>query len=424
MYNFRCPICESNDQWENVDEHRYKPHDMCICKKCSFITYPKVNKEELKKYYEKDYRHPPTSPLLHSGNLKLHYHNYFLKDHFDDFNKKEEFNVCDVGAAYGIFLDWFKRIVPKSNLYGTELTLSYRRNAYHEFGINLTKEIDASIKYDLISLYHVAEHLTDIDLELKKYNFLLKEDGILYIAVPVWFEHINNGTEKDNDLEYMYHKDHVNVWSRELFESLLFKCGFEIIKSNHIIYGSTYLCKKGKFKKVDSHIDYKNIIEKMKLIKESNKAFMDQNFEKAFNLWPNFPAAYQNYYEMNRKKFHELGFEKIEELLNKALSNCSTNGKVELFAADIYMRYEKYEEAIKILDSFLEKIPNNVTALVALSQCFRLIAENEKNNENKIKLLKRSRDILRFTKTCTLQGHDELYNWMYRDNANIPSPKE
>jgi len=245
-----CCICE-NDNWENVDElARFKPEGMSICTTCGFISYPQKYKteEEIKQYYRKDYRNNPSAGNLYSGQRKLHYHNDFLKDVFAEFNsesyKNSELNVLEVGAAFGMALKNINNQVPHANIYGSELTRSFRRNAYQEFGIDLVEDFDQSKQYDLIMSYKVAEHQLDLHLRMKEYYESLKENGYLYISIPAWFDTLENFGAQGFDLNYYYDTNHINVWTKKHFEGLLEKSNFEIIKQDHICYGSTYLCKK------------------------------------------------------------------------------------------------------------------------------------------------------------------------------------
>jgi len=127
-----CVICDSSD-WQNVDEHRYKESGMCMCKKCGFITYPKIVRDtsKLKDFYKEEYRRPPTVINIYSGQKKLHYHESFLGKHLAALNKrKPKAKVCEIGAAMGMFLHWIKTKIPKADVYGTELTRSFVRNAW------------------------------------------------------------------------------------------------------------------------------------------------------------------------------------------------------------------------------------------------------------------------------------------------------
>ena len=195
----RCIICDKSE-WENVDQFRQKKQGMSICKSCGFISYPAKwqEKEKVIEFYRKEYRNPPTDQNLYQGQRKIHYHQEFLAEPvLQKWHKegKKDPVIFEVGAAYGLVLAWFKNMrdpsgvpfFPSADLNGSELTKSFKRNAYHEFGLDLKDDFDDTKKYDLIMSYKVAEHMLDVDLEILRYKKSLKPDGKLYISVPTWF---------------------------------------------------------------------------------------------------------------------------------------------------------------------------------------------------------------------------------------------
>src|SRR3990167_9119 len=151
---------------------------MSLCKSCGFVSYPKKwqEKEKVLEFYRKQYRNAPTVENLYQGQRKLNYHQEFLTETLIDKWKKEEKKnpvIFEVGAAYGLVLAWFKNmrdskgfLFPDADLNGSELTLSFKRNAYHEFVFNLTDDFDDTKQYDLVISYKVAEHMLDADKEL------------------------------------------------------------------------------------------------------------------------------------------------------------------------------------------------------------------------------------------------------------------
>jgi len=286
-----CVICD-HDEWMDVDHLRdlekkdNKKIGMAICKSCGFISYPSKykSKEEILAYYRKNYRSgPPTFNNFVTGTRKLHYHSFFLKEVFQlwNDNKKEAPVIGEVGAALGMVLNMYREIFPKAEVHGTELTVSYRNVAFHEYGIRLGDELPQDKKYDLLMTYKVAEHQMDIDKELFNYRDLLKDDGYLYISVPTWFEVLENFGLGGFDLGYYYHPDHINAWSKKLFESLLKKTGFQIIKYDNYMYGDTYLCKKTEPVALtkDDFEDYQDIIKKMETIKKISELFKRNKFK-------------------------------------------------------------------------------------------------------------------------------------------------
>lgn len=430
--NCRCPICDTVGEWENVDQYREKPEGMHICKSCGFVFYPEkyMSEDEAKAYYKDDYRKPPQIGNLYTGQRKLHMHSHFLSDLLQKWKDsgKDKPVVCDIGAAYGLFLNWLRSYFPNGEFYGTEYTESYRRNAFHEYQLNLTKDFDKTKKYDLICSYKVAEHQLDVDKRLREYVECLKEDGLIYISVPTWFRKMNNFGLNGFDIEYYYHPDHINVWTRKLFETLLKKVGLEIIKFDDWMYDETYLCKrndalmdeKGGFE------DYKDIISKLDRIKKAWDFYQKGEFEECIKHWPHYFNAWSGLYEKNRQKAHAEGqekepFEFIEEnYIKPCLKSCPNDLEANRFVIDLFMRYDKYKEAINLIGESLEKKPNNTVFLMALSHCYRQLSLIEKDKNNKIKLLVEARNVCKYIREIDLQATPEVTNWIYNDNAQLP----
>ena len=320
----RCVICDHSN-WENVDEFRLSKQGMSLCTTCGFVSYPEKHKkkEDVIEHYRHTYRAAPGVDNLYTGSRKLHYHAEFLEEIIKKWSEEGKTDpvVSDVGAAYGLYLQWFKQLrhpennkqlFPDADLNGVELTLTYRRNAWHEFGLDLKEDFDDSKKYDLITSYKVAEHMYDIDVELKRYYEALNDDGKLYISVPTWFRILHNfGVESSFDIEYYYSTDHCNVWHERHFRHLLQKCGFAIEKEDHAIYDAAYICRKLKEgEKVEEVklLTVDQIRANLAAVKEASDLLTAQKFADALNVYPNFPMAWRAHYEMNRNQFHQKGF--------------------------------------------------------------------------------------------------------------------
>lgn len=425
----RCTICDTIGNWENVDEiASHKKNGMHICKTCGFVFYPELYKTEaeIKEYYREEYRPAPTIGNLFSGQRKIHYHEYFLRDLFDDWTKKKAKPVVgEIGSAYGLVLKWMKGLFPDGEFKGSEMTLSYRRVAYHENGVELDEELDLTKKYDLLMSYKVHEHLMDSDKNLRKMVLALKEDGLFYISVPCWFEQAYNFGANGFDLDYYYSTNHIDVWTRELFEVMLKKCGLEIVKEDHAIYDSTYLCKRNdKMMEVKPvYHDYKEIKDRMAKLKKASIYFDQRNYKKAIEVWPNYPTAWQAEYESTRASWHKKGYEAIEkEFINPMLKACPNTGTVVGIAGDISMRYNKWDEAIGYFKKVLAMKPQSPEALMNMSHCFRHMAKQDK--QNKVALMQQAIDLVKYTKDVSLQSRDEAINWIYKDASQLPLPTE
>ena len=427
-------MCDETSKWKSVDQYRLKPSGMSICMNCGFVSYPQRYKsmQDAKNYYLKEYRKnsAPSVMNLYTGQRKLHYHAHFLRDLIDQWGK-EEFHkpvICEVGAAFGMVLNWFKKqCFPNAEIYGTEWDLAMRRNAWHEWKIKLDEDFDPSRKYDLIMTYKVAEHQSDADVRLREYAESLTDKGRVYVSVPIWFDTLNNFGKQGFELEYYYHPDHINVWTRKLFETVLAKAGLEIVKDNHTFYDSSYLCKRNDalMTAPKQFEDPKDVIDSLDKIFRANQAGMDGDYDKAVEIYPNFPYGWEGKYEKNRSKIHAKGFEFIfENYLKPALDACPTSAETRLLVGDICMRYEKFKDAIKFLELSLRMKPENSEALGRIAKCFREMSARTSDREEKKRLRLEARNVERYRRDVSKQDEPDAISWIYNDNAKIEAPYE
>lgn len=429
----RCLVCNGTE-WENVDQYRIKPEGMSICKSCGFVSYPTLwkSEEDLKEYYRKDYRRPPNAGNLYTGMRKLNYHHAFLKDLFKQFKdeNRKDLEFGEVGAAYGMFLNYIKGLFPEATVGGTELTVSYRRNAFHEYGIELSEDFDLSKKYDLIASYKVAEHMFDVDKHIRQLVEALKPNGYLYISVPTWFGRMNNFGKSGFDIEYYYSTNHINVWTKKLFEQVLKKCGAKIIKHDGVLYDDTYLCVRDD-SLMNEQLEFENIDDiknKMERIKKASDLFNEGLYQQAIDAYPDFPEAHAGRYEKARSELHKLGYDKIKEtIIDDGLKKCNDDPSIYAMAGDISMRYEKYTSAIEWFEKYLSVRPGFSPAIRGISHCLRYMGKaslTKGNHSEGLIYYAKARNVMRYLKEISPQDEQEAIGWIYDDNAKIPMPSE
>lgn len=421
-----CTNCGS-DHWENIDNVRLKPSGMSICTSCGFCSYPDKWKtpEEIKKHYRSDYRSPPTHNNIFAGERKNNFHYAFLNDLFNEWKEKgiTKPKICEVGAAFGFALNWFKSVFPEAEIYGTELTTSFRRNAAHEFGIILTEDIDTSIKYDLIMSYKVLEHQLDPHLELDKYRGCLAKDGRFYISVPTWFNSLYNFGASGFDLEYYYEPNHVNVWTTKMFEGMLESHGFKITKNDQIIYASTYLCEVdeslvGTLPRVE---DPAVIKEQMAKIKQAYMSVLDGNHAGAIKIWPDYPQAWISEIEMNRKDMKDLGWDGFRnKWIEPFIAACPNSPDALLTATDFAMRAEAFPEAIKYCERALKAKPENPSSLHQMCNIMRELAIREKTIQGKLHYFDQARQVAKHLRATSSQHFREATDLIYFFNSKLP----
>jgi SAM-dependent methyltransferase len=418
----RCPICDGSS-WKNVDELRLRKVGMSQCQDCGFISYPDKYKseEEIKEYYKKDYRPSPQAGNLFTGERKLQYHAAFLAPLFEEWKKAglEKPVIGEVGSAYGMFLNWIRQIFPGCELSGTELTESYRRVAFHEYGLKLTDELDKTKKYDMIASYHVLEHQMDPDKRLAEYAALLKDSGVFYLSLPIWFRDAGNSATGGFDIEYYWAEDHINCWSEEHLEYLIAKAGLEIIAKDTAIYGNTYLLKKSTKTIMKPKFEPKKYYDIAAKIFKAWQHIQENQTAMAIETYPNCPAAWINHYELNRAAFHR-DRKAFDEFLVNMIEACPNSADTLMFAGDILTRYERYEESRELLTKALRKKSNNPTILMGIANTYRMQAVKEKDPEKKRKLLSDSINILRFTMSISTEMLPQCLSWCYQDQAMLP----
>ena len=95
-------------------------------------------------------------------------------------------NILDIGCGTGAFIAFMQG--KGFNVTGVEPDEDARRNAAHLFGVKPMEESflqsAKAESFDLITMWHVLEHVYDLNERIQTIKRLLKEDGLLCVAVP------------------------------------------------------------------------------------------------------------------------------------------------------------------------------------------------------------------------------------------------
>ena len=150
------------------------------------ITSPQPALENLGRYYEsEDY-------ISHTDNkrslFEKAYHfvkNIALKNKLNLINSQQSHKgrILDIGAGTGDFL-----LTAKNDGWETVGVEPSERakNIAIQKGISFVNEIDAleNNSFDVITMWHVLEHVPNLELQIKELKRLLKPTGTLIVAVP------------------------------------------------------------------------------------------------------------------------------------------------------------------------------------------------------------------------------------------------
>ncbi len=153
-------------------------------------TYPAPDAEKLPAYYQsEDYiSHTDSKRSLFEKVYHL-VKNYALKQKLKYIlsENPEKGKLLDIGAGTGDFLNVAKNDGWKVE--GIEPNASARKRSA-EKGIPLREHSDASFVeenisgYDVITMWHVLEHVPDLEMQLRQIKKILKDNGTLFVAVP------------------------------------------------------------------------------------------------------------------------------------------------------------------------------------------------------------------------------------------------
>ena len=150
------------------------------------ITFPQPSLENLGKYYEsEDY-------ISHTDNKRSLFEKlyHFIKNialknklHLINSLQPNKGRILDIGAGTGDFLSIAKK--DGWQTIGVEPSTKAKSIAINKgvSFVDLTTEL-ANNSFDVISMWHVLEHVPDLDKQIKELKRLLKPNGTLLIAVP------------------------------------------------------------------------------------------------------------------------------------------------------------------------------------------------------------------------------------------------
>ncbi len=199
----KCPVC-NGERFNHhitctdylVSRRQFEVHE---CVHCGFkFTANAEDEENIRKYYQSEeyISHSNTSKGLINRLYKL-VRSYMLNRKSRLVKKTSGLKtgkILDVGTGTGFFADKMKK--SGWQVSGTEKSAEAREFAKKGFNLQIA-ETDTLFRmekqsFDVITLWHVLEHIHRLDENMETFSALLKPSGRLIIAVP-------NHTSYDSD---------------------------------------------------------------------------------------------------------------------------------------------------------------------------------------------------------------------------------
>lgn len=188
-----CPACQGADLRKKYlcEDHTvsHETFQILQCANCTLaITSPRPDENTLGQYYLSE------GYISHTGKAQSIIDKTYLTARKFTLRRKLKLindlrstpgNLLDYGCGTGEFLNTCK--LNGWNAYGVEPSEKARTKAKESKLSNIytsLSDIDANIKYDVITLWHVLEHVPDFNSVIQKLSNRLNQNGTIVVAVP------------------------------------------------------------------------------------------------------------------------------------------------------------------------------------------------------------------------------------------------
>lgn len=243
----KCPICDNFIFKKLFDLHddRYgEPNLYSVkeCKECGhFCTFPRIENEGLSKLYGTFYprKNIDLKSIINEAKIESKKFSAFFRwlkgtNNQGQFHTKKDDFFLDIGCGSGVSLIEAEKLGAKA--FGLEadpnITKISQTLNLNIFQGDLEESPFKDIKFDLIILNQVIEHIPEPDILLKRLTTKLTKNGLLIISFPnvnsIWRFLFR---ERWINWHVPYHLHHFKAKN---FSILLNKCGFQIIKKKSI----------------------------------------------------------------------------------------------------------------------------------------------------------------------------------------------
>lgn len=227
MEDVTCDLCGAADRKIVWTKGRFgMALTTVVCRRCGLVfTSPRMTEEEMREFYEKEYRlaysgtHTPTDKLLKKFDANATRRFGQVTDHIP---VAEIGKVLDVGCGCGHFVSKFSEDVDRHGIEPNDALADY---ANKNFGVTaysgfIEDEAFTERQFDLVTFFHVLEHVRSPSATLKRVHELLADDGWLCIEVPDIYRPYYG------DLSDFFQNAHPYSFSTASLTALLLKAGF------------------------------------------------------------------------------------------------------------------------------------------------------------------------------------------------------
>ena len=243
-----CPVCGSEifDPFISGKDFFLTGESFQIlkCRNCGFrFTNPRPEAGELGKYYES------SEYISHSDNRQglfatayQQVRKYTLGQKYALIKKfHSNGEILDIGCATGQFLNYLSKHGWKTT--GIVPDEKTRERAISEFGLQVFPEEQLYVlrksSFDVITMWHVLEHVSGLNDRLDQIRNLLKPGGTFIVAVP----NSNSYDAKKYGIHWAGYDlpRHLYHFTMEDIKTLIEKYGFKIVKMYPMRFDAFYV---------------------------------------------------------------------------------------------------------------------------------------------------------------------------------------
>jgi 2-polyprenyl-3-methyl-5-hydroxy-6-metoxy-1,4-benzoquinol methylase len=185
-----CPICSSDHLKPLMTTRDYtvtQGHfSLQQCEQCHFVvTSPRPDQNSIALYYQSDkYISHTATGRSAIDRIYLLARNYTLQSKYKLIKKYKALgSILDYGCGTGAFLHYIQK--RNWQIAGVEPSESAAKKAHELTRTEIYNDLkQVNDRFDVITLWHVLEHVHDLNEKLIAIKDHLEKDGILIVAVP------------------------------------------------------------------------------------------------------------------------------------------------------------------------------------------------------------------------------------------------
>lgn len=243
-----CPVCGNMELSLYLKTRDYfltqEEFSLDQCSSCGFIfTNPIPALSTLSKYYESpDYLSHTANSFSIKGEIYKLFRSLNIRKKFKLVNQLAKGKtILDIGCGTGELLSYFKKM--GWDTMGIEPNPSARKFAKNTYQLEVFEEENLDKlkenSFDVISMWHVLEHVPDLQGRIEQVKNLLRKDGLLIIALP--------NIESPDAVKYGTHwagldvPRHLYHFAKDTVKVLLEAHNMELIESIPMKYDAYYV---------------------------------------------------------------------------------------------------------------------------------------------------------------------------------------